>query len=752
MSKVAFNVDAYTAKLIGRENVANLDGAILELVKNTYDADASVCILYYDDIADTLYIGDNGTGMTQEIIQSHWMTIGSSSKKIQYTTKKGRVQTGAKGIGRFALDRIADDCQLLTKSTTEHLLWRVDWTSFEFGNKITDITADLDEVDISFREFISEVSNPDVLRFVTNNITQNGSLFKLTRLRDKWDINKIKSIKHNLKTLIPPDFRELFNIYMFDNATKFDEAAILTEDDSFQHDYKIEFKVQENGSVNVEVHRDEFDFSSQFHEIMKEAGFTKDDKAYFNGEPIIIQMTIEQVLKSKTSIENTIGEFRGVFYFAKHSCTKKDKEKYYYKDITGRPDIRDTFGGIRIYRDGFRVRPYGDSGTSAADWLQLAMRKNKSPAAISHPSGNWKVGGDQIHGSVYISRTNMTLPDQANRQGIVETQEFILLQEFLKNVIALFERDRQYVSRKLSEYHEKINPLAPIEKELEHKLKVLKKGSAQSKSIIQNPNFMEVQKVERIISDRDEHIKVLETELQMLRVLATTGIITNTYIHEIKGKTNKLGDKIKIVKEVLYYDQDIKTALEYIQEAFDIKNFFTSWFNVTVGAVKRDKRRLKMVDIGQVLLPICNEWELALEAKGIKIIANSEDIQFNCFIHEIESILNNLIANSASSFDRIPGSNKKIMVSIVKTESGIMIKYADNAAGLSSVFKKEPRLILEAFETDRISEQGEAVGTGMGMWIINRIVADYKGSIDLSANIESEKGFSVDIYMSEKGR
>ena len=61
MPKIPFNVDAYTAKLIGRENVSKLDGAVLELVKNTYDADASVCLLYYEKSTDTLYIGDNGT-------------------------------------------------------------------------------------------------------------------------------------------------------------------------------------------------------------------------------------------------------------------------------------------------------------------------------------------------------------------------------------------------------------------------------------------------------------------------------------------------------------------------------------------------------------------------------------------------------------------------------------------------------------------------------------------------------------------
>ena len=150
MSKVSFNVDAYTAKLIGRENVSRLDGAVLELVKNTYDADATMCFIYYEKETSTLYIGDNGIGMTKDIILKHWMTIGSSSKKLNYKTKKGRIQTGAKGIGRFALDRIADNCSMITVSDEERLLWNVDWSSFEFGQRITDITADLDYTQITF--------------------------------------------------------------------------------------------------------------------------------------------------------------------------------------------------------------------------------------------------------------------------------------------------------------------------------------------------------------------------------------------------------------------------------------------------------------------------------------------------------------------------------------------------------------------------------------------------------------------------
>lgn len=153
MSKVNFNVNAYTARLIGRENVATLNGAILELVKNTYDADASICILYYDDIDQCVYLMDNGCGMNKEVILKNWMTIGNSSKKKNYVSNKGRIQTGAKGIGRFALDRLADVCTMLTINNKNNLLWKVDWRDFNDETNITEISADLDLVEMKHRIF-----------------------------------------------------------------------------------------------------------------------------------------------------------------------------------------------------------------------------------------------------------------------------------------------------------------------------------------------------------------------------------------------------------------------------------------------------------------------------------------------------------------------------------------------------------------------------------------------------------------------
>lgn len=753
MAKIPFNVDAYTAKLIGRENVSKLDGAILELVKNTYDADASICLLYYEKETDTLYIADNGTGMTKEIILKHWMTIGSSSKKISFKTQKGRIQTGAKGIGRFALDRIADNCNLLTISKEEHLLWKVDWNAFSFGQKITDITADLDESELTFIDFVNGIVNKSVIYLITEKFSKTGSLFKLTNLRDNWDKKVIESIRSNLKTLIPPEFKNVFNIYFFESDTSVDDAALLQEDDEFSYDYRIKFLAKSNGVVTITINRDEFDFGDNFEKITTEAGFDEEEKKFFLGTPINIETTFEKVLRSKKQVDNTIGDFQGTLYFAKLSVNKVDREKFFYKDITGRPDIRDSFGGIRIYRDGFRVRPYGDPKSSSVDWLMLSVRKNKSPAAVSHSTGAWRVNADQMHGSIYISRTNITLPDQANRQGIVETEEFRLLQDFLRNIIRYFEQDRQTVCKKLNDYFEKKHPTAEIEKELDYKIKkdVQNRERAKNTSTDYLPEYIEVKKVSALVDKKDSTIKQLETELQMLRVLATTGIITNTYIHEIKDITHKLGMKITMAKDAIDLDKDMDAAYKYISEANNFRSIFTSWFKVTVESVKRDKRKMRITDVSKLVPELVSSWNSVLMPKNILINCTmDEEISLKCFPYEIESILNNLISNSTAAFETIRTNEKKIDIRIEAINTGIMIEYADNGVGLINAYKENPRLILEPFESDKRSANGEIVGTGMGMWIINRIVNDYGGYIDLSENNKHASGFYSKITLNDK--
>ena len=747
MGKLNFDVDAYTARLIGRENVSRLESAILELVKNTYDADANCCILYFESSTQTLYLADNGEGMSTDVIKKHWMTIGNSSKKKNYKSKMGRIQTGAKGIGRFALDRIGDRCSMHTISEKENLEWVIDWSAFEDGVPLTNVTAELNSVDYDFTEFVNSALNKGFTELIAKKLTKTGTIFKISALRDDWSEKFIKNLKNNLSTLIPQEFSNLFSIFFLEESTPADDAALVMSVAETACDYKIAFSV-EGDIVKTTISRNEFDFKSKTEEIIKNAGFTSDDNQYFFGKDIVEEDSFSAMMSSrKTQVNNTIGDFSGIFLFSKITIQEDDKDKYYYKN---RKQMALPWSGIRIYRDNFRVRPYGDLGSSGYDWLLLSNRKAKSPAGPSHSTGRWRVSADQICGTILISRTNISLPDQANREGFVETAEFQLLKNFLIKIIQKFEQDRQYVFRKLSDYYDATHPIEQYEAEIAKKasLQPNKDTGTQSKSdkdFDVQSSYVDAGKAEAVIKNKETQIRNLEDENQLLRALATIGIVTNTYVHEIRSSANNLGLKLVMAKESLEYDKDIEAAIAHLVVADEYLKSFGSWFKVTIESVRKDRRTMKNTDIQILLSELKETWNNT--CGDLKIVLNCEDIVFRCFPYEIESIINNLIANSTSVFKSVNQKEKIIKIDVSFDGEFLHINYEDNGPGLSQDYKNDPELILEAMETDKTDSDGEVVGTGMGMWIIWKTVNEYKGEIDLSENVTSATGFHINITL-----
>ena len=139
--------------LIGLENFSNPEGAIVELVKNAYDADSPYCYILFDVLTNgekCIYIVDAGCGMTEQIIRDCWMRIGTDDKLLNAYSQRGRVKSGAKGIGRFALNRLGAKSQMFTMRRGEAPLhWSVEWGAFNRqGITVNDVTAELNEVPI----------------------------------------------------------------------------------------------------------------------------------------------------------------------------------------------------------------------------------------------------------------------------------------------------------------------------------------------------------------------------------------------------------------------------------------------------------------------------------------------------------------------------------------------------------------------------------------------------------------------------
>ena len=256
-------MSARTAGLMGRENVPTQFGALIELVKNAYDADAKKCIVYVDYKGDTIWIADDGDGMTAEIMKERWMVIGTDGKLTNPTSRKERVRAGAKGIGRFSLDKLGSHCEMFTKTPDGGLLrWNVNWSNFDQpGAVLTDIKAELgnfnniDQVRDFFREFSFFDSE------IRPCLATKGTLFRITGLRDSWDSKRRETLKQ-LETLNYPHGAKTFDTYLIDSESfspKNKFCNYLVDVPSFEDfDYHLHASY-ENGSVLVEITRNEID-------------------------------------------------------------------------------------------------------------------------------------------------------------------------------------------------------------------------------------------------------------------------------------------------------------------------------------------------------------------------------------------------------------------------------------------------------------------------------------------------------------
>lgn len=757
MGRIPFNVSAKTARLIGRENVSNLEGALIELIKNTYDADAKKCVVYYEERSNRLFIIDNGTGMNKSTIINNWMTIGNSAKRDNVYTKSGRVNTGEKGIGRFALDRISEKCKMLTVSNEERFEWLVNWESFDTSEMITDTYAELNDVLDDIPKYLFDIENEYLRDMLSSDFCETGTCFILENLRDQWNEVLVESVINSLQKLLPPMENNIFDLFFFLKDTSKRDAEIVPSLLN-EYDYKLHFEVDDWGNCNIQIHRNEFYFGTQFEKIMKKAMFSEEDKDFFNDQLISIHGSVNDFLPgSEDGID--IGSFSGDIYFYKLVLQTDNQEKYFYKNfVTKRTNFKEL-SGIKIYRDDFLVRPYGIYGTTGYDWLDLSTRKAESPAAVSHKSGNWRVQANQICGQIRISRLNDNLPDKSSREGIVETKEFKLFRELVIHFIEKLEEDRQYVIRKLDALYKstvKGEAALKIVKEELNKYKQQEKKGRKEKntdgstgSNAKTDSDEEKQRYEnfqKAFTYQEERIQDLQEEMGLLRTLATTGIVVNTYIHEIKALTTQLNVGIKEAFACLEEDNDIASAKEELQNIRALKDRFNSWFKVTLDAVEMDKRKRKKENVGKIIQKSISKWRSVQNNKIEYVYVENDAIDIRCFPFDFETIISNLITNSSTIFKNHNVDNPTIKIEIGRLDERFYIKYSDNGPGLCEAFKKEPHKILKHGVTDRRNANGELIGTGMGLWIVDNIVQNYKGNVDLKKNIEVESGFFIDLF------
>lgn len=830
-TKIPFKVSARTAKLIGLENFSTEEGAVIELVKNTYDADANNCILIFDlkgnnpnsannDIKQvefdkkksSILVIDNGIGMNDKIIQNQWMTIGTDNKLYEHTTEAGRVKTGAKGIGRFALNRLgmltdmtslptlldednsviedvqekASSTKLIPNSGNVGYGWTVDWKDFDKkGATVSDVEAILSRKEnLNIKQgLLSRFSSyPKVKELLESIDFKSGTVIEITELNDDWNEDKLRKLFGNLEMLLPPEEQNDFNIdfFLLNNLEDFGRVKRAYYDD---YDYKLKATYnQDNDKVlKVEISRNELDINALENryaevfefEMMKNSPYKLED---FKKDKIELNIPIEKLISEKIdrNLLNRVGKFGFTFYFLKNTISDDkedgDLKKYPYKSINSanRKSWLKKFGGIKIFRDDFRIRPYGENGD---DWLRLGKRQAQSPGGAGQRLGGFKIRPNQIAGTIKISRLhNESFQDKSGREGIIENDEFELFKNILLEIIDLFEKDRNVIMYNLSELHKKNNEEAEKlrkakeeaerirkQKEEREEKKTSSENQRENKSLGESTEYFEAAENMAdaiLILEKDNDKK--DQELRLLRSLASVGLVISTFAHEVRSLRARLIPRTKFLVDELknHLDEnDFAKNLDRddnpfymidLMRAEDVK--LKHWLDYSLSTLKIDKRERNDLDFSQYFENFKANWSKALEQRNIRLELNKIDDNehiISAFEVNMDSIFNNLLSNSINAHYGYNKEQKKIEISWQKKENDIEIIFSDNGKGLDEKYKDNPEEIFNLNESSKTDDKGNKVGTGLGLYIVKSIIEEYNNSSISIIKIDNGLTFKI---------
>lgn len=418
---LSFRVSAGLKNLIGRDLISDKYIAVFELVKNSYDAGASkvrISYLVSDEGVGKIIISDNGSGMTYNDIIQKWLFVAYSEKKPQNRLKSSyregikREVAGAKGVGRFSCDRLGASLRLITKTKDDiqaHVV-NVNWNRFEI-----DDTKEFIEIPVDYSR-VNQLPSGFI----------NGVTLIVNDLREIWDRDSLLKLKRSLMKLISPDADkgELpFDIEMIVPSEKETDEKLLEE-------YEREQEKGEDSKKKINIDRD-----------IVNGKIKNDIFEKLNIKTTNIEVNISEDGRSITSILSD----RGKYIFTvkeknrKYGVLKNIHISVFYLNQGAKVNFTRQMGGVTpksygsvfIYKNGFRINPYGEPGQ---DFFGIDQRKAQG----------WKrfLGTREIMGRISIKGDNEQFVETTSRaHGFIQTPAVDMLADlFVEKVLKVLEK------------------------------------------------------------------------------------------------------------------------------------------------------------------------------------------------------------------------------------------------------------------------------------------------------------------------
>lgn len=681
---------------LGEQLIKNESVAILEMVKNCYDAFArnvDISLQQLDNASEgRIVIQDDGIGMSKETVINHWMEPATLNKKNIINNPKAtnsymgitRVPLGEKGIGRFGAHKLGNHIKLVSRNHggDKEVYFEINWNDFD-NDKY------LDEISVEVYERIPQV-------FLGES---SGTRIEITELKHEWNAREYRNVYKNILALNSPFLtNDSFRVKIKSNHSEWEKGMIEFDELQDRALYKARIAL-ENDMIT------EYSYEFKPWDVLQKVKPRKSSE--YNNTPIFDvddkkggrRVSLKPFNIGKVIIELRIFDLDSYILNLGFPSDKNTLKKYLKQN-----------GGIAIYRDNMRLYEYGEASN---DWLGLGTRR------INNPSKT--LSGRIVVGAVFLDRLSSgDLIEKTSREGFIENAAYNCFVKAVLYAISCVENDRMLDKSDLRLYYSGTykNPVIDSVRKLTELIDKKIKDEKIKKEIKSALNNIE-----------KEYIDINRIYVKSSSIGLNLGMV----IHEVD----------KILKELQKGVQQEGASVHIRKLVSDLAMRISSYAELVKSTKSRN------VPINELVTGTLNVFKYRIRAHDLKIENCVKDTENKVVCAEslVRSAIMNVLDNSIYWLEKYEITNKKIIFVDFIPETGYRgLLIVDNGKGFSL---PKDKLVMPF-----ISKKED--GMGLGLHLVNEIMGTIGGKLifpdvaDFNIPTEYEHGAAVAMIFKEE--
>ena len=718
----AFRPRARIIRTIGDRLISGPEAAVIELIKNSHDADGSYArVTFVPPIKQNdgmIIVEDDGHGMTLDDIEQKWMEPATTDKRDRRESPGGRALLGSKGIGRFAASRLGRYLELISSAipaggfgdgtapriqTTR--IAELDWNQFDEAKYLEEVTFSVESLPPASR---------------------SGTILRISSLRDEWSEQRLTRLYEELRRLVSPLPREdgrPFRIFLDlsrctpDNCG-FNGAAIVN-----------------SGSTDTERPSDREKHEVRPFPVLDACDYAVDgifdEEGVFNGMMTIRRAGQEaERIRLEVPLKRDEGqEPCGIvlvklnIFDREAAAIRKTAEKAGFGMLGVREarKLLDSIAGVAIYRCGFRIRPYGDSEN---DWLTLDAKRVQNPTM--------KIGRNQIAGVLTVDDEDSSrLIERSSREGLEENGSFRRLQALTSALLAevVEPRRRQF----------RINAGLEAREETSFREVYRRVQMGWSKMLLAKlPEADRAEAEELVAKETDrltEYLKRLEERQAQMEARVTLGLIVGEVMHQ--GNTPLSFLETETARLSRWWPHLGDPTLEAAEDRAEVPRILNGLgassgklrvlFNALSPLSGARRGQARHYSVAAIIEQTQFLFKTRMESLGITFAMVTDDSAREVFGYpdDLATAMTNLLDNSIYWLRYHDIRQPAITISIRSDGEQCVITVADNGKGIPTEFG------------DQVFDVGFTLkpnGTGLGLSIAQEAITRSGGDLQLLAS------------------